>query len=50
MSIADNGQLIGFRPLMGGFRTGGRQDQLLTNEGMAEHLWDLFVTPLKQRR
>lgn len=50
MSIADNGQLIGFRPLMGGFGTGRRQDQLLTNEGMAEHLWDIFVAPLKQGR
>lgn len=50
MSIADNGQLIGFRPLMGGLRLGGGQEQLLTNEGMAEHLWDLFVAPLKQRR
>ena len=50
MSVADNGQLIGFRPLMGGFGAGGRQDQLLTNEGMAEHLWDLFVSPLQQRR
>ena len=49
MSIAENSQLIGFRPLMGGGGVGGRRDQLLTNEGMAEHLWNLFVTPLKQR-
>lgn len=49
MSVADNGQLIGFRPLMGGFRIGGREDQLLTNEGMAEHLWGIFVSPLKGR-
>lgn len=49
ISVADNGQLIGFQPMIGGFRVGGRQDQLLTNEGMAEYLWDLFVTPLKQR-
>jgi hypothetical protein len=49
MSIAENSQLIGFRPLMGVGGVGGRRDQLLTNEGMAEHLWDLFVTPLKQR-
>ena len=49
MSIAENSQLIGFRPLMGVGGVGGRRDQLLTNEGMAEHLWNLFVTPLKQR-
>lgn len=49
MSIAENSQLIGFRSLMGVGGVGGRRDQLLTNEGMAEHLWDLFVTPLKQR-
>jgi hypothetical protein len=47
VSIADNSQLIGFRPLMGG---GGRQDQLLTNEGMAEHFWNIFITPLRQGR
>lgn len=49
MSITDNGQLIGFRPLMGGFGMGGQRDQLLTNEGMAEHFWEMFIAPLKQR-
>lgn len=48
MSIADNGQLIGFRPLMGGLTTGGQRDQLLTNEGMAEHFWEMFISPLRQ--
>lgn len=48
MSIADNEQLIGFRPLMGGCMSGQR-DQLLTNEGMAEHFWEMFISPLKQR-
>lgn len=48
MSIADNEQLIGFRPLMGGHMSGQR-DQLLTNEGMAEHFWAMFISPLKQR-
>lgn len=47
MSIADNEQLIGFRPLMGGHMSGQR-DQLLTNEGMAEHFWAMFLSPLKQ--
>lgn len=49
MSIADNGQLMGFRPLMGGFGMGGQRDHLLTNEGMAEHFWEMFISPLKQR-
>ena len=48
MSIADNEQLIGFRPLMGGSMSVQR-DQLLTNEGMAEHFWEMFISPLKQR-
>lgn len=47
MSIADNGQLIGFRPLMGGFGRTSNNDQLLTNEGMAEHLWEMFLGPIK---
>lgn len=48
MSVADNGQLIGFRALMGGFHGGTQRDQLLTNEGMAEHFWDMFIQPLKR--
>ncbi|MCY1281025.1 TIR domain protein [compost metagenome] len=48
MSIADNEQLIGFRPLMGGHMMGGQRDRLLTNEGMAEHFWEMFINPLKQ--
>lgn len=48
MSITDNEQLIGFRPLMGGHMSGQR-DQLLTDEGMAEHFWEMFINPLKQR-
>lgn len=48
MSIAENGQLIGFRPLMGGQMLGTQRDQLLTDEGMAEHFWEMFIRPLKQ--
>lgn len=47
MSIADNEQLIGFRPLMGGLTMNGHRDRLLTNEGMAEHFWGMFINPLK---
>jgi hypothetical protein len=49
MSITDNGQLIGFRSLMGGFSMGSHRDQLLTEEGMAEHFWKSFIRPLQQR-
>lgn len=49
MSITDNGQLIGFRSLMGGFPMGSHRDQLLTEEGMAEHFWESFIRPLQQR-
>jgi hypothetical protein len=48
MSIAENGQLLGFRPLMGGQILGTQRDQLLTDEGMAEHFWQMFISPLKQ--
>ena len=48
MSIAENGQVMGFRPLMGG-HMGGQRDQLLTSEGMAEHFWEMFFAPLKQQ-
>lgn len=47
MSVTDNGQLIGFRPLLGGFGVGAQRDQLLTNEGMAEHFCEMFIGPLK---
>lgn len=48
MSITENGQLLGFRPLMGGQMFGTQRDQLLTDEGMAEHFWQMFISPLKQ--
>lgn len=47
-SISDNGQVLGFRTLMG-FGYSGSKDTLLTNEGMAEHLWEMFFNPIKQR-
>ncbi|WP_313124375.1 toll/interleukin-1 receptor domain-containing protein [Pseudescherichia sp.] len=48
LSISDNGQVLGFRTLMG-FGYSGSRDTLLTNEGMAEHLWEMFFNPIKQR-
>lgn len=49
LSVADNGQTIGFRPMMGFFGSRGSQESLLTNEGMAEHLWDMFFSSIQQR-
>nr|WP_113868867.1 toll/interleukin-1 receptor domain-containing protein [Brenneria salicis]NMN93046.1 TIR domain-containing protein [Brenneria salicis ATCC 15712 = DSM 30166]RBP58909.1 TIR domain-containing protein [Brenneria salicis ATCC 15712 = DSM 30166]RLM29400.1 molecular chaperone Tir [Brenneria salicis ATCC 15712 = DSM 30166] len=48
LSIADNGQTLGFRALMG-FGYSNARDSLLTNEGMAEHLWKMFFDPIQQR-
>ncbi|MCH4565270.1 toll/interleukin-1 receptor domain-containing protein [Halomonas sp. EGI 63088] len=47
MTIDDNGQVIGFRPLMGGHMMSGNRDALMTNEGMAEHFWGMFISPLQ---
>ena len=49
LTIDDNGQILGFRPSMGVFSAGYSRDTLLTNEGMAEYLWDMFFEPIKQR-
>ncbi|EAQ6496721.1 toll/interleukin-1 receptor domain-containing protein [Salmonella enterica] len=49
LSLADNGQTLGFRALMGGFSRGTLRDELLTNEGMSEHLWEMFFGLIKQR-
>ncbi|CAI9388444.1 MULTISPECIES: hypothetical protein [Citrobacter] len=48
LSVADNGQTLGFRTLMG-LGYSNLRDSLLTNEGMAEHLWDMFFSPIQQR-
>ncbi|HBK4768283.1 TPA: toll/interleukin-1 receptor domain-containing protein [Yersinia enterocolitica] len=49
LSLADNGQSLGFRALMGGFSSGNSREELLTNEGMSEHLWGMFFGVIKQR-
>lgn len=49
LSLADNSQTLGFRALMGGFSRGTSRDELLTNEGMSEHLWEMFFGLIKQR-
>ncbi|OON38702.1 molecular chaperone Tir [Izhakiella australiensis] len=48
LSVADNGQTLGFRTMMG-LGYSNSMDSLLTNEGMAEHLWDMFFSPIQQR-
>ncbi len=50
MTIDDNGQVIGFRPLMGGHMMTGNRGTLLTNEGMAEHFWEMLISPLQNAR
>lgn len=47
VTIDNNDQIIGFRPLMGNYMMSGNRDSLLTNEGMAEHFWEMFIYPLK---
>lgn len=49
LSLADNGQTLGFRPLMGGFSSRNSREELLTNDGMSEHLWEMFFGVIKQR-
>ncbi|EAT8908661.1 hypothetical protein KBV55_003651 [Salmonella enterica] len=49
LTIDNNGQTLGFRPSMGVFSAGYSRDTLLTNEGMAEHLWDMFFEPIKRQ-
>lgn len=47
LGLADNGQTLGFRPMMA--FTGNSRNELLTNEGLAEHLWVMFFQSVKQR-
>lgn len=49
LNLADNGQTLGFRALMGGYSNGNSRKQLLTNDGMSEHLWGMFFGSIKQR-
>lgn len=49
LSLADNGQTLGFRALMRGYSSGNSREDLLTNEGMSEHLWGMFFGVIKQR-
>lgn len=46
-NVADDGNIIGYKNLMGVGSYSGRQDELFTAEGMAEVYWDKFIAPLK---
>lgn len=49
LNLTDNGQTLGFRALMGGYNSGNSREQLLTNEGISEHLWGMFFGVIKQQ-
>lgn len=49
LNLADNGQTLGFLALMWGYGRSNSREQLLTNEGMSEHLWEMFFEVVKQR-
>ena len=49
LNLTDNGQILGFRALMGGYSSGNSREQLLTNEGISEHLWGMFFGVIKQQ-
>ena len=46
VTLEGDGTMLGFRPMMGGIY-GHERDSLLSDEGMAEYFWDLFIRPLK---
>jgi hypothetical protein len=47
MSMADDGYLLGFKPLGMTFQRNPR-DALLNSEGVAEYFWEMFISPLQQ--
>lgn len=46
LSVADDGQVLGLKP-MGMARFGAAEKSLLTLEGAAEYLWEVFIEPLR---
>ncbi|MDN0122383.1 hypothetical protein QVN60_04045 [Yersinia aleksiciae] len=42
INVADNGQILGFRALMGRYGMRGSRVVLLANEGMAEYFWGML--------
>ncbi len=46
MSLSDDGYSLGFKAL-GMTSQGGRENLLLSNEGVAEYFWELLISPLQ---
>jgi hypothetical protein len=46
LSVEDDGYSVFLKPMMGG-TFGGNQDKLLSQEGAAEHLWEMLIRPLQ---
>lgn len=46
LSVEDNGHSVFLRPMMGGI-FGGDRSKLLSQEGAAEHLWEMLIRPLQ---
>lgn len=46
MSLSDDGYSLGFKPSGMAFR-GGSDNQLLSNDGVAEYFWELLISPLQ---
>ena len=45
LAIADNKHMLGWKSMFGGFMS-GNANALMTHEGAASHLWDMFVRRL----
>jgi hypothetical protein len=46
LSVEDDGYSVLLKPMMGGM-FGGNRDKLLSQEGAAEHLWEMLIRPLQ---
>ena len=46
LSVEDDGYSLLLKPMMGG-SFGGGQDKVLSQEGTAEHLWEMLIRPLQ---
>lgn len=46
LSVEDDGYSVLLKPMMGGM-FGGDRDKLLSQEGAAEHLWEMLIRPLQ---
>lgn len=49
LNIADDGHVLGLKPLGLGSYSGDIDKEILTLEGAAEYLWSMFIRPLQER-